>query len=77
MARFEEEDPMVVSGMTDSTSTESDDPEFRMSAPPDELRLRHGQPRIEALPLLPKRPNPSMTESLTGVSWSEDVDQAP
>lgn len=72
MARFEEEDPFVISGMTDSTSTESDDPEFRIS--PSEQQ----QQQLIVPPINAKRGNnPSMAESLTGVSWSEDFDQVP
>ena len=75
MARFEEEDPFVISGMTDSTSTESDDPEFRIS--PQEQQQ---QQQLINPPANVKRcsnQTPSMAESLTGCSWSEDFDQLP
>jgi hypothetical protein len=45
MARFEEEDPFVISGMTDSTSTESDDPEFRISPSEQQLLQQQQQQR--------------------------------
>jgi hypothetical protein len=76
MARFEEEDPFVISGMTDSTSTESDDPEFRSSPP--QLQQQQQEQLIEP-PICVKRQHnaPNMAESFTGVSWSEDFDQHP
>ena len=78
MARFEEEDPFVISGMTDSTSTESDDPEFRTSQPQQHESSQQQQQLIDP-PICVKRQHntPNMAESLTGVSWSEDFDQHP
>ena len=83
MARFEEEDPFVISGMTDSTSTESDDPEFRTLPPQHqqqhESSQQQQQQQLIEPPICVKRQHntPNMAESLTGVSWSEDFDQHP
>lgn len=78
MARFEEEDPFVMSGMTDSTSTESDDPEFRVSPQQQQQQQLPSQQLIEDICVVKHQPNtPNMAESLSGVSWSEDFDQLP
>jgi transcription initiation factor TFIID subunit TAF12 len=85
MARFEEEDPFVISGMTDSTSTESDDPEFRSSPPQlqqqqeQQQQQQQQQEQLIEPPICVKRQHnaPNMAESFTGVSWSEDFDQHP
>jgi hypothetical protein len=75
MARFEEEDPsFALSGMTDSTSTESDEPEIRihqLTHPPMQQQLIH------PVGVKHQKNSPSMAESLTGVTWSEDFDQLP
>ena len=72
MARFEEEDPsFALSGMTDSTSTESDEPDIRIQ------QLTHPPQQQLIHPVGVKHQKNSMAESLTGVSWSEDFDQLP